>query len=1016
MKIINNKNIFILLISFVLLAFGILGYKAFNAYTNYKSTQKSTQNLIFVKTLDTLVDRVIEERLVSATYLGTKGKTGFEKIKKARVLTDGDLMQLDNYIDEHQVFANYKKQVEDIKENLKYVRTKVDTLSTDYTNIFLKTYHTKIVLLLIDGMKNILEEKSSIKIFKDFTSLKENIQLENTTISHTLITSKKMSNSDLEIWNTLLIKSTIPQIDILQNKTLISKISALMSPEEFSKLGKSVRISILYDALQGKYSVKRNEWASYIKKKITYVDSAQGILIENIENKINHNVSHTKDMMLKYFLAAGVACILLLVLLVIFYNINKDKQLFEDTLKDIETVLSHEQQEELKMLIDKRDINQIYKFLTNTIKEANEAKDLFLANMSHEIRTPLNGIVGFTQLLKGTETSVDQNEFITIIENSSDNLLTIVNDILDFSKIKANQIKLEHTAFSPLESFESTIELYGARASEKDISLNTFVDPNLPIELMGDPTKISQILVNLLSNALKFTDLYGNVNVSILKEKETDSDATLKFVVEDSGIGITDDQKDKIFDEFSQADVSTSRKFGGTGLGLSISSKFVKLMGGKLEIESEEDKGSKFFFTLTLDKSDMSSAKTKPNRENIHVGYLVPNRNIDVTMQENMMGYIAYLGARLTIYEDKELFEMEPSKLPDILFINHKYCKYNDEIKSYLALDVKTVVMTTGRLKSELVDLEDNISKVLYQPMNFTKVLKSFEVLDTQDINLTSNIQDIDTTFKKFNNIHVLVAEDNDINQKLIQNVLEGFNIDVTLVSDGKQALELRKKNIYDMIFMDIQMPVMGGIDATKSILEFEKREQQVHVPIVALTANALAGDKEKYINAGMDDYLSKPIELNNISLLLEKYFSTQMMIVENETRIIENIVEENIIDNKNQKKNNNYDVLFYHPFPLITNLYQSKFENLNYTIDIVTDEHLFLDRLESNAYQFVIYSIDTLKNMECLICDLVKDNGAKPFIFVSKGSEIDLTCQVDIIDTGMDIKKLKEKLNETNK
>jgi signal transduction histidine kinase len=302
--------------------------------------------------------------------------------------------------------------------------------------------------------------------------------------------------------------------------------------------------------------------------------------------------------MTEYGMGALIALLLLLVLFVIYYNVNKDKQLFEDTLKDIEAVLNSEQQKELKTLIDNREINQIYRFLTKTIKEANQAKDLFLANMSHEIRTPLNGIVGFTQLLKTTDITAEQEEFITVIEHSSDNLLTIVNDILDLSKIKADKIELENIPFDPIEKFESAIESYGARASEKDIELGVYIDPDLPATLMGDPTKISQIIVNLISNAIKFTPMSGNIDVSIEKLSETNEDVTLKFAVTDTGIGISDEQKAKIFDAFSQADVSTSRKFGGTGLGLAISEKLVTFMGGTLDIKSEEDKGSTFFFTL----------------------------------------------------------------------------------------------------------------------------------------------------------------------------------------------------------------------------------------------------------------------------------------------------------------------------------------------------------------------------------------------------------------------------------
>ena len=279
--------------------------------------------------------------------------------------------------------------------------------------------------------------------------------------------------------------------------------------------------------------------------------------------------------------------------------------------------------------------------------------------MSHEIRTPLNGIVGFTQLLKATETTQEQEEFISIIENSSDNLLAIVNDILDLSKIKANKIELENILFDPMEKFESSVETYAARAAEKDIEFGLFIDPRIPSFIKGDPTKISQIVVNLISNAIKFTKAGGRVDVNIEKLAESDQDVTVKFSVSDSGIGISKEQKSKIFEEFSQADVSTSRKFGGTGLGLAISSKLVSFMGGKLEIESEEGKGSTFFFIIKFDKSKESKEREHPDMKDIIVGFVLPNRDIEHEINQNLKSYISYVGAEFKSYYGNELLELD---------------------------------------------------------------------------------------------------------------------------------------------------------------------------------------------------------------------------------------------------------------------------------------------------------------------------------------------------------------------
>ena len=617
MKIINNKSIFNFLILVVLVVLVGASYYTYESYKTYESRQKGTQNIHFVEQLDSTLDAIATERLYSAIYMGAEGKKGFDKVKEARVNVDNALSEIRQYIEKNRVFNTYLKRLKAAKENLKYVRTRVDTLSSEYESIFYEVYHQKIFNSLIGAMKIVgatdpsAAMKSYLGTYVDFTVLKENTQLENTGIFFILSASKKMSDQNLQLWDSLLMHDTFPKFTSLKNRSVVSKLNALLTPEQFSKIGAKERALILYGAYSGKYDIATNEWFSQVAKKMKYIDLSQGILSLTAKNEAKDSLASSKEEMTQYAIGTGLTFLLLLVLFVIYNNITKDKQLFEDTLRDIETVLNIEQQKELKVLIDNRDINEIYKFLTNTIREANQAKDLFLANMSHEIRTPLNGIVGFTQLLKSTDVDAEQEEFITVIENSSENLLTIVNDILDLSKIKADKIELENISFNAVEKFESAIESYAARAAEKEIDLSVFIDPDMPKMLIGDPTKISQILVNLVSNAIKFTGVHGMIDVRVDKVVEKTDNVELKFSVKDTGIGITHEQRKKIFDAFSQADVSTSRKFGGTGLGLSISGKLVQFMGGKLEITSQEDKGSTFFFTLNLAKSKELSQEEK---------------------------------------------------------------------------------------------------------------------------------------------------------------------------------------------------------------------------------------------------------------------------------------------------------------------------------------------------------------------------------------------------------------------
>jgi len=1029
------KNIFNLLIIIVIAALGFFSYHTYISYVEYKSTQTSTQSIHFIEEMNSVLESIAKERLYSAIYMGTEGKTGFDKVKESRVAVDSAIAELNTYLSTNKKFGTYSKRLKAASENLKHVRSKIDTLSEDYQNIFFKVYHEQIFESLTGAMKIVSAQagskdlKSYLSVYTQFTELKENIELENTGIFFILGGSKIMTNKDLELWDSLLVNDTLPEFKSLHNKAIVSKLNALLTPEVFSKIGDKERVEILYGSQTGKYSVSTKEWFAQVEKKMNYIASMQSILKTDMDKHAENQISQSKDVLTKYGIGTLFTFLLLIILFVIYYNINKDKQLFEDTLKDINAVLNLEQQKELKTLIDNRDINKIYKFLTETIREANQAKDLFLANMSHEIRTPLNGIVGFTQLLKSTEVNAEQEEFITVIENSSDNLLTIVNDILDLSKIKADKIELEDISFDAVEKFESAIESYGARATEKDIDLSVYVDPEMPKMLRGDPTKISQILVNLVSNAIKFTGLQGSIDVRIDKLSEDDKSVELKFSVRDTGIGITEEQKRKIFDAFSQADVSTSRKFGGTGLGLSISSKLVQFMGGELDIEGEEDKGSTFFFTLNLNKSEEVLAEEKPNMHGFDVALLVPNDEIKEKVNANLEEYVEYSGATFTIYNGEEILEMQPSDLPDIIFIDHRYFRREGELEKYLDLDTKFVLLTTSDKKEKIEEVENKIDKIVYKPLTLTKTLKSLTVVYDETKELHAAAPNVN--HKIFENLKILVAEDNNINQKLIQNVLNGLGIEVTIANNGEEALDYRMNNEYDMIFMDIQMPVMGGIEATEKISEYEEKNRKHHIPIVALTANALEGDREKYLNAGLDNYLSKPIELEALRSLLLEYFSNRVLSADNEKNE-DNIVPDeavvSILDSEDsrgeigrEEKNETqeihtqgmakFDILLYKENSLVTYIYVTILNNLGYDVDIATSADNFMNKLENKHYRYVLFDAAPLMKIQCLIVDLIHDRDAVPLTFISDKEESNACCET--LSMNATAEEIKGKLDQ---
>jgi signal transduction histidine kinase/CheY-like chemotaxis protein len=1054
------------------------------SYKSYETALQARKNIRFTELIEQVLGSLEAERIQSAVFVGSGGKRGGDLLDESRQEVDGTFTALNEYVASNSQFKTEKKRFERVEKTLKSVRNKVDTLSSDYRNIFYQTYHQEVFEPLLGAMRISTSRgedeklKSYLKGYTDYAKLKGNIVLEDTGILFVLNGQYPMSDEDLQIWDTLLLYDVPPSLKYIKDFTVKKQTASIISPDEYRKIGQNERVSILYDSSTGKYHVDGKAWMTQSTNKKQLISQVQQLLQGVAHQRANEHSEVRKNVFVQNAIWAALALVVLTIMLIIYYNINKDKQLFEDTLRDIEAVLNKEQQRELQRLIDNRDINNIYRFLVETIREANQAKDLFLANMSHEIRTPLNGIVGFTQLLKDSDLDEEQREFISVIEHSSENLLTIVNDILDLSKIRADKIELENIAFDPVEQFESSVESYAARAAEKGVELGVYIDPELPSSIMGDPTKISQIMVNLISNAIKFTPSKGEVDVSIEKVAESKDYVTVKFSVSDTGIGISESQKSKIFEAFSQADVSTSRKFGGTGLGLAISGKLVSMMGGELDIESEEEKGSTFFFTLTLEKTKEQETRDIINMLGFTVGLLDAKGRGSASIRRNLETYVTYTGAKFDLFGEDEILQMEEKMLPDVLFIDHVYHQRKGEIEKYLDLPCRIVVITTAEKKKQIEPILERIDRVVYKPLNMTKTFKALEVVYDDKIKKSTK-QQTESRNILFEDLHILVAEDNAINQKLIKNVLNGFGIEVTLASNGEEAVTLRMQNEYDMIFMDIQMPVLGGIEATHKIIEFEEKNRKHHIPIVALTANALSGDREKYMEEGMDNYLSKPIDLERLNILLQEYFPThvkkveenengrreneaplpsgeteemntledasekevriqeeeplsEVMEEEDESSVIESLLakveggedealispddeaEPEVLQEKvsSEISRPHKDILLYHSFSLIANLYERILQNLGYSVDKVMDETEFMDRIEDTAYRFVLFDGKPLMNIQCLASEMIRDAGAIPFVILTPDiKDQDFCC--DVLEEGSDVELIREALEK---
>jgi len=888
--------IFILLPLLILLVAST--YFGYTNWKDYKIHSKLKIQLNNTKLLQSLEHSILNEVVCVATM--GQHKNLMEKVcDPTKSTTDAVMHQIlqqkadSSIYDLERVVLNTRNSIED--SGTIVVEKLVNGDLDKELNAFIQKYTNQ-----LKEYSNGTEKKDYIRYFADISYISYATESEKALVSYYLSLKKPISEENLIYWDITASNSTILEVSDSSNiSALHEDINKLLKDDNFQVTLRGIddiRLDFMSNVSTGKYNTSVALWVSLINQKQKVLSNIENMLLGHIFDDVLKELNQHKMMTIWALVAFLLSLLGLLLFIKNWGKGDSHKDELKDLLHKISS-LSYEYKNievnnnpnSYKMAYDY--IGSSYEALyekANIYELENKTNSTFLNNLTYDVKTPLNAISGYTKLLKETNLDTEQSEYISVIENNNDDLDSLLDKISSDNALPNKKLEMENSSFDLVKKIESAVETFSVKADQKDILLSLYIDPILAHKVRGDSVKFSKIMSNMIDNAIKSSKAYDTIDVYIEQLHKDDDQVSIKFSIKDQSVGYNENELNSIIEALGQ--IESVENLGNINVdikNLSISSKIIKRMGGKLGVISQKGTGVEYYFTLSFENENtQSDVDLYPSFDGMKVGLALPSKDIKRQVDKNLEKYVKYLGAELIIYDYETIFDKNSEKkLPDLMFVYHHYARLEDELDMFSKLPTKIALLTSGTLRSRINIDKYTFCSIVFSPIAMSKIVKIFlesnvikpilpDITSEDENSLENNLEStLESSFEhSLKNIHALVVEDNEISQKITINVLNKLGIKTSLASDGKEAFDLRRENDYSIILMDIEMPIMDGIEATSKILYYEGVNQFSHVPIIAMTADIDEHIKEKYIKVGMDDYISKPIESEVIFDLIQKY------------------------------------------------------------------------------------------------------------------------------------------------